>query len=65
MYESKTCKKSIILLTGLLLVSCLFIFRAFLFGNQLLAFTDIGSDTYDQYLMHYQTIINHLQEGSF
>lgn len=65
MCQAKTSGKSISLLLGLLLLSCLFIFAPFLFGDKLLAFTDIGSDTYDQYLMHYQTIISHLREGSF
>ena len=65
MNNIKTGKKSMLILTGLLLVSCLFIFKNFLFGNQILAYTDIGSDTSAQYLMHYQTIINHIQEGSF
>lgn len=64
MCQNKTGKRSVLILEGLLLVSCLFIFGSFLFGNDLLVFTDIGSDTYDQYLMHYQTIISHLQEGS-
>lgn len=65
MYQNKTGIKSVLVLEGLLLVSCLFIFGSFLFGNDLMVFTDIGSDTYDQYLMHYQTIISHLQEGTF
>lgn len=65
MYEAKTSRRSMAVLSGLLLLSCLFIFGSFLFGGELLAFTDIGSDTYDQYLMHYQTIITHLREGSF
>ena len=58
-------KKAMGVLTGFLLISCLCIFAQYIFGNQLLAFTDIGSDTYDQYLMQYQTIIQHLREGSF
>lgn len=61
----RTNKKSMLILACLLLISCIFIFKNFLFGNQILAYTDIGSDTSAQYLMHYQTIINHLREGSF
>lgn len=57
--------KSIIIILALVLISCLFVFKNFLFGGQILAYTDIGSDTAGQYLMHYQTIINHLREGSF
>lgn len=65
MNESKTCKKAMIILTGLIMMSGLIIFWKFIFGNQILAYTDIGSDTYDQYLMSYQTIINHLKSGNF
>ncbi|MCI6996631.1 MAG: YfhO family protein [Eubacterium sp.] len=65
MREAKTCRKTIMILTGLILVSGLIIFWKFIFGNQILAYTDIGSDTYDQYLMSYQTIINHLKTGNF
>lgn len=57
--------KSMGILTGILLISCIFIFWKFLFGDQLLAYTDIGSDTYDQYLMGYQSIINRLRDSSF
>lgn len=65
MNDMKTNKKSIFLLTGLILISCVLVFKNFLFGGQVLAYTDIGSDTAAQYLMHYQTIINHLRDGSF
>lgn len=63
--KSGISRKSMGALTGILLISCIFIFWKFLFGNQILAYTDIGSDTYDQYLMGYQTVINHLRDGSF
>lgn len=52
-------------LAGALFCSCLLIFWDYLFGQRYLAFKDIGSDIYNQYLMYYQTIINHLREGSF
>lgn len=45
-------------------VSCLFIFRSFLFGGQLVVFNDAASDTRQQYLMQYATIINHLRSGN-
>ena len=54
-----------LIIAGLLFAGCLAIFRSYLFGDKLLVFTDIGSDTYDQYLMQYQTIINHLRDGDF
>lgn len=65
MNRKKTCSKTMLIITGLLFAGCLAIFRSYLFGDKLLVFTDIGSDTYDQYLMQYQTIINHLRDGDF
>lgn len=65
MNELKTCKKTMMILTGLILVSGLIIFWKFIFGNQILAYTDIGSDTYDQYLMNYQSMIHHIKNGNF
>ncbi len=63
MSQARTNKKTIGILSGLLLITCLVVFHKFIFGNLVPVFTDIGSDTYDQYLMHYQTIIHHLLEG--
>lgn len=65
MTEARTDKKTILALAGVLILSCVFIFHQFLSGDYVLAYTDVGTDTYDQYLMHYQTIINHIREGSF
>ena len=65
MNKAKTCKKTMVILTGLILVSGLIVFWKFIFGNQILAYADIGSDTYDQYLMSYQSVINHLKSGNF
>ena len=28
-------------------------------------FNDIGSDTWQQYIMNYTSIVNHLRDGSF
>lgn len=56
------------LLAGLLLLaSALFIYHRFIFGDELWAFMerDIGSDTVQQYLPHYHTIVNHIREGTF
>lgn len=49
----------------LLSASCSFIFRDYLYGNDLMIFNDIGSDTWQQYIMNYTSIVNHLQDGSF
>lgn len=57
--------RSLLIIWGLTLISCLFIFRDFLFHDALVAFSDAGSDTRQQYLMQYSTIVNHLKDGTF
>lgn len=57
--------QSLLLLWGLLAASCLVIFRYFLFGDLLVVFNDAGSDTRQQYLMQYATIVNHLKNGNY
>lgn len=52
-------------LLALLLVSCCIMFRSYLFGEEMMVFDDIGSDTWQQYTMHYASIINHLRSGTF
>lgn len=47
-----------------LLISCMIMFGQYLFGNSLMTFNDIGSDTWQQYVQQYATIIRHLQEGN-
>lgn len=49
----------------LLSASCSFIFRDYLYGNDLMIFNDIGSDTWQQYIMNYTSIVKHLRDGSF
>ncbi|MBU5481070.1 YfhO family protein [Blautia sp. MSJ-19] len=49
----------------LLGISCLIIFREYLLGDRLLIFNDIGSDTWQQYIMIYTGIVNHLRSGEF
>ena len=70
MIMDKTKKRKQDLLTAFALVimlglSCLVIFKDYLFGNQLLIFNDIGSDTWQQYIMNYTSIVNHLRAGDF
>jgi hypothetical protein len=57
--------RSLLIIWGLTVFSCLFIFRYFLFSDALVAFSDAGSDTKQQYLMQYATIVNHLKDGTF
>lgn len=53
------------MLSGILLLSCIIMFHDYLFGDQLMIFNDIGSDTWQQYIMNYTSIVNHLRDGSF
>ena len=57
-------RRTRILLVLSLLAACMIVFRDYLFGDELLVFNDIGSDTYQLYTMHFASIINHLREGS-
>lgn len=43
----------------------LIVFREYIFGGKLLAFYDIGSDTAQQYLPNYTSIVNKLRAGDF
>lgn len=53
------------LLLFLMAVSSLIMFRDYLFGDQLMVFNDIGSDTWQQYIMNYTAIVNDIRDGSF
>ena len=56
---------SLLILWAMTAVSCLVIFFPFLFGDKLAVFQDAGSDTRQQYLMQYATIVNHIKDGNF
>lgn len=56
--------RSLFILWGLTAISCLIIFSPFLFGENLAVFNDAGSDTRQQYLMQYATIVNHIRSGN-
>ena len=56
-------KKTVLLLLLVTGATCLVVFRRYLFGNELLIFEDIGSDTSQQYMMQYATIIGRLRAG--
>lgn len=45
--------------------SCILMFWDYLFGNQLMIFNDVGSDTWQQYIMNYTAIVNDIRDGSF
>lgn len=52
-------------LLGLMLLSACVMFGDYLFGDQLMIFQDIGSDTWQQYIMNYSAIVNDIRDGSF
>lgn len=62
--KSAVNRKALCILALALIVSGLLIYWNYVFGNQLFVFNDIGSDTMQQYVMHYQTIINHVRDGN-
>lgn len=58
-------QKTKLLLLAALFVSGLCIYWRYIFGGDLPVFNDSGNDTWQQYTMHYQTIVNHIRRGSF
>lgn len=63
-YEKKDVWYAVLLFC-LMVVSCIFMFKNYLFGNELMIFNDMGSDTWQQYIMNYTAIVNDLRDGSF
>lgn len=58
-------QKTRLLLLLVLFVSGLVVYRNYIFGNELMVYSDVGGDTLEQYTMHYATIVNHLRAGIF
>lgn len=56
--------RALLLLWGVTLATCLIVFHRFLFGDEFFVFSDVGSDTLQQYLMQYNSIINALRDKS-
>ncbi|MDO5134832.1 MAG: YfhO family protein [Eubacteriales bacterium] len=65
LFHTSKEQRARLLLLAALFVSSLIIYRSFIFGEELLVFNDVGGDTWQQYTMHYASIVNHLREGSF
>lgn len=63
--NGKLEKRTILWLLVLLGAACLFLFHGFVLGNDVLVFSDTGSDMKDQYIMQYNSIVNHLRAGDF
>lgn len=57
--------KTRLLLLAALFFSCLFIFREYIFGELVMVYDDVGGDTWQQYTMHYASVVEHLRAGNF
>ena len=58
-------QKTKFLLLAMLFVSGLCIYWRYIFGDDLPVCNDPGNDTWQQYVMHYHTIVNHIRRGAF
>ncbi|MDO4343698.1 MAG: YfhO family protein [Eubacteriales bacterium] len=57
--------KTLLWIWGLLGTACLLIFHSYILGNETFVFSDVGSDTKEQYVMHFNSIVNGIRSGSF
>ena len=55
--------RTALVLFAIILVTCLIVFNEYIFGNRILAFYDIGSDTSQQYLPQILSVVRKLREG--
>ena len=53
-----------VLLLAMLMAGSLYVFRDYLFGEQIMVFADVGSDTLQAYLGQFTTVVNHIREGN-
>lgn len=51
-------------LTFAILISACLVYYQYIFGDSIFLFNDIGSDTQQQYIMHYNSVANHLADGN-
>ncbi|MCF0121889.1 MAG: YfhO family protein [Lachnospiraceae bacterium] len=54
-----------ILLSILVLFTAYAVYHQYIFGNYVFLFRDIGSDTTEQYIMQYNSIVHHIRNGNF
>ena len=53
------------LLVFLVVITACVAYHPYIFGKSVFLFTDIGSDTTEQYIMQYSSIVNHIRNGNF
>lgn len=46
-------------------LSALIAYYPYVFGDSIFLFNDIGADTQQQYIMQYNTVVNHIRSGNF
>jgi uncharacterized membrane protein YfhO len=56
-------KHPVILLMAVIFITALIAYHNYIFGGYLFLFDDMGSDTKQLYIMHYNSIVNHLRDG--
>ena len=61
--ERKRSFYTMLVLLGLMLAGCLFVFHTYLFGNEVMVYGGAGSDTKQQYIMWYNGVANRLRSG--
>lgn len=58
-------RRTVLILTLMVGISCLIIFRRYLFGGEPIVWIDIGSDTSQLYIPQYAGIIHQMKAGDF
>ena len=56
---------AVLILAAAVTATCLVVFHEYVFGNRIMAFFDAGSDTIQQYVPQYASIVNMLRNGTF
>ncbi len=61
--KGRVSGRTMLLLLLMSTAACILIYNNYLFGDELLVFGDIGSDTKEQYMMWYEGIVNMIRSG--
>ena len=56
---------TILILAAAVIATCLVVLHEYVFGGRVMAFFDVGSDTIQQYVPQYSSIVNMLRNGTF
>lgn len=62
-FKLKIKRRTLLILAAMIAATELFVFRSYIFGKDFLVFYDIGSDTAQQYIPLYTSIVNKLRAG--